>query len=335
MRPGAGFNQFRIDWPDDGGEVLIVIPTRNRAELLESCIASIKRTAASDAYRIVVIDHQSDDPNTVRFLAGLRGRHRVMPYRGAFNFARMNNTAVRRHGEGARYLLFLNNDVEAVSPGWLGRLRSLVGRNEVGAAGPLLLYGNDRVQHGGVLVGFGGAADHAMKLVDAFAPDGARNPGYNCNLTSVRDYSAVTAACMMLRRDVFTRFGGFDERFAVGFNDTDLCLRLQGAGLKVLFDGQTALYHHESATRIGSNEIVHPKDDARLRARWPRYFSDGDPFYSPLLTEAGADHLLRADAGWRGRLRARTVTLRPRVVTGSAAVARHALMPEREPAGAK
>jgi GT2 family glycosyltransferase len=258
-----------------------------------------------------------------------------MPYRGAFNFARMNNAAVRRHADGAGYLLFLNNDVEAVAPGWLGRLRSLAGREEVGAAAPLLLYGNDRVQHGGVLVGFSGAADHAMKLVDAFAPDGARNPGYNCNLISVRDYSAVTAACMMLRREVFTRFGGFDERFAVGFNDTDLCLRLRGAGLKILYDGHTALYHHESATRIGNNELAHPNDDALLRTRWARYFRDGDPFYSPLLTDGGTDHLLRSDTGWKGRLGVRTVTVAPRAVAAcEPGSTRRAVTPERERASA-
>jgi len=306
VQPGPGFNQFRVDWPDDGGEVLIVIPTRNRVELLQSCIASIERTAPGEAYRIVVIDHQSDDPATRRYLAGLRARHTVMPYRGPFNFARMNNAAVRRHGADAAYLLLLNNDVEAIEPGWLERMRSLAGRPEVGAVGALLLYDQDRVQHAGAIVGFGGAADHAMRFVDAYAPDGSRTPGHNCNLTSVRDYSAVTAACMMLRREVFERIGGFDERFAVGFNDTDLCLRLRQLGLKVLYDGQTVLYHHESATRIGHDELTHPDDDALLCALWAEYFAAGDPFYSPLLSTTGTDHLLRRDDGWRGQLHPRT-----------------------------
>ncbi len=125
-----------------------------------------------------------------------------MPYKGPFNFARMNNEAVRRHGGQARYVLFLNNDVEALAPGWLGRLRSLAGRPDVGAVGPLLLYGNDRVQHAGVLVGLQRRRrprDEVRRRLSR--RDGTRNPGYNCNLTSVRDYSAVTAACMMMRRD--------------------------------------------------------------------------------------------------------------------------------------
>lgn len=288
VRPGAGFNQFRVDWPDDGGEVLIVIPTRDKADLLRACIRSIERTAKGERYRIVVIDHQSWEPATLRYLRAIAARHAVMPYRGRFNYSRMNNLAVRRHARGAPYLLFLNNDVEAIAPGWLGRLRSLARRPEVGAAGPMLVYGNGRVQHAGVLVGFGAGADHAMRFADP-----KDNAGYNNNLVSVRDYSAVTAACMMMRRDAFEAVGGFDETFAVGYNDTDLCLRLREAGYAVLYDGQTTLTHHESATRVQSKALADPKgDDARLRARWPAYFEAGDPFYSPLLTQSGRDHRL-------------------------------------------
>ncbi|GAC1337312.1 MAG: hypothetical protein NVSMB18_02040 [Acetobacteraceae bacterium] len=306
---GLGTNQYRIDWPDDGGEVLIVIPTKNRFDLLKTCIDSIEQTAPGANYRIVVIDHQSDDPRTLRYLAGLEGPHTVMPYAGAFNYARMNNLAVRTHGRSADYVLFLNNDVEAREPGWLPRLRSLAARAEVGAVGPLLLYDNDRVQHAGVLVGFSGAADHAMKLLGAYAGGGVREPGYNCNLTVVRDYSAVTAACLMMRRDVFAKVRGFDEKFAVGFNDTDLCLRIGEAGYKVLYDGHTVLYHHESATRAERKEVEHPEDDARLRTRWARYFERGDPFYSPLLAPRGTDHVLRKDDGCAGRMQARATEL--------------------------
>jgi len=307
---GLGYNQYRVDWPDDGGEVLIVVPTKNRVDLLKTCLASIERTCEGESYRIVVIDHESTEPKTVRYLAGLAGRHTVMPYAGPFNYARMNNAAVREHGGNARYVLFLNNDVEAIAPGWLPRLRSLAVRKEVGAVGPLLLYDNDRVQHAGVLVGFSGAADHAMKLANAYAGAGQREPGYNCNLTVVRDYSAVTAACMMMPMEVFREVKGFDERFAVGFNDTDLCLRVRAAGFKVLYDGHTVLYHHESATRIESKEVEHPEDDDRLRNRWERYFTQGDPFYSPLLTPRGTDHLLRSDEGCKKQMGVRSVPMR-------------------------
>ena len=304
---GMRYNEYRINWPDDGGEVLIVIPTRNRVDLLKACIDSIEKTSEAANYRIVVIDHQSTDKKTLRYLTQIAGRHTVMPYSGVFNYAKMNNLAVKTHAGRAKYVLFLNNDVEAREDGWLPRMRSLAARPDVGAVGPLLLYGDDRIQHAGVLVGFSGAADHAFKFQDAYLSKGSRHPGYNCNLTTVRDYSAVTAACVMIRMDVFKKVRGFDEKFVVGFNDTDLCLRIVDAGFRVLYDGFSVLYHHESATRTESKTVDHPEDDARLRTRWKRFFTVGDPFYNPMLAPKGTDHTLRQDAGCKGRMGARVV----------------------------
>jgi len=293
---GSWFNQFRIDWPDDDGQILVVIPTRNKGELLRNCIESIERTAEGVDYRIVVVDHESDDGQTRRYLESIGRRHTVMPYRGAFNFARINNLAVRTHGERAKYCLFLNNDIEAIEKGWLERMRSLAHRPDVGIVGALLLYGDRRVQHAGVIIGFNKAADHAMKFAESYIENGTRrNLGYNCMLSSVRDFSAVTAACMMLRREVFEAAEGFDESFAIGFNDTDLCLRVREAGLKVLYDGYTMLTHYESATRSDTKQVLHPEDDVRLRKRWPRYFAEGDPFYNPNLDQDASDHALRED----------------------------------------
>ena len=312
---GFRYNEYRLDWPDDGGEVLIIIPTRNRVDLLRTCIDSIEKTSGDPTgpanYRILVIDHESTDRKTIAYLKQLAGPHSVMPYSGDFNFARMNNLAVKTHGARAKHLLFLNNDVEAFEDGWLQRLRTLTSRPGIGAVGPLLLYGDKRVQHAGVIMAFSGAADHAMKFHDAYLGQGQRHPGYNCNLTTVRDYSAVTAACMMTRRDVFERVNGFDDSFVVGFNDTDLCLRIHDAGFKILYDGFTVLYHHESATRTESKSVDHPEDDIRLRNRWKRFFTQGDPFYSPLLAPRGTDHTLRQDGGCRG-LNAVRVVQRPR-----------------------
>ena len=316
---GLRYNEYRLDWPDDGGEVLVVIPTKNRVDLLRACIDSIERTSAGANIRIVVIDHASNELTTIRYLKTLAKRHSIMPYHGSFNYALMNNLAVRIHGKSAKYVLFLNNDVEATKAGWIPRLRSLASRAEVGAVGPLLLYGDDRVQHAGVLVGFSGAADHAMKFVNAYLSKGNRHPGYNCNLTTVRDYSAVTAACMMMRLDVFRAVNGFDESFVVGFNDTDLCLRIGEAGFKVLYDGFTVLYHHESATRTENKEVDHPEDDARLRTRWQQFFKVGDPYYSPLLASKGTDHTLRQDPGCRGSVQLRTVSLLPGKTAASVA----------------
>ena len=295
-QPGLGFNQYRLDWPDDDGEILIVIPTKDRIDLLRRCIDSIAATAAGARHRIVIVDHESRDPATTAYLRELAERHVVLPFRGAFNFARMNNQAVTQAGGDARYVLFLNNDVEAIASGWLRRLRSLAHRREVGAVGPLLLYGDDRVQHAGVVIGLSGTADHAMRFAAVSDADGARDPGYNASLTSLRDFSAVTAACMMLRRDIFDAAGGFDEGLAVNFNDTDLCLRLRAMGLKVLYDGYTVLRHHESATRKADDSLRAPvSDDRHFRARWPHLLNGRDPFYNPALSLIHADHRLRDD----------------------------------------
>jgi len=308
---GVFFNQFRVDYPADDGEILIVIPTKNKADLLKTCISSIERTAKGIAYRIVVIDHESNEPATKRYLQKIAARHTVMPYKGAFNYARMNNVAVRKHGRDAKYVLFCNNDIEAVEAGWLDRLRSLANRAEVGAVGPLLLYGDKRVQHAGVIIGFNNAAEHVGKFADAFIEGGERrNLGYNCSFSSLRDFSAVTAACMLLRREVFELVGGFDEEFAIGFNDTDLCLRIRRAGFKVLYDGNTLLFHHESATRSETKQVLHPVDDGLLRRRWAAYFGrDGDPFYNPNLNIRANDHTLRDDVACRGNARPRVTRL--------------------------
>ena len=293
---GVWFNQFRVDWPADPGRVLIVIPTKNKADLLRTAIDSIERTTPRADYRLVVIDHQSDEPASCAYLETLAVRHTVMPYAGPFNFSAMNNAAVAAHGEGCRFVLFLNNDVEATQDGWVDRLRRLAARPDVGAVGPLLMYVDRTVQHAGVVLGFNDSAEHALKFQNVFLDKhGRRNLGYNCALTSVRDYSAVTAACLMMRRHVFDEAGGFDERFGIGFNDTDLCLRVGQAGLRILYDGATILYHYESATRSQTKQVFHPEDTTRMIAQWGLLLAAGDRYYNPNLSLTTQDHVPRED----------------------------------------
>jgi GT2 family glycosyltransferase len=309
---GPWFNQYRVDWPSDDGLILIVIPTKNGVDLLRTAVESIERTAAGAQYRLVVIDHESDDPAARAYLAELAERHVVMPYAGEFNFSRMNNLAVARHGEGAAYVLFLNNDIEATQAGWLDRLRSLAHRREVGAVGALLMYSDKRVQHAGVVLGFNNSADHALRLQAVYLDEaGRRNLGYNCALSSVRDYSAVTAACVMMRLAVFQEVGGFDESFGIGFNDTDLCLRIGRAGYRVLYDGYTILFHYESATRAQTKQVFHPADTRRMTRRWGKLLKAGDPFYNPNLSLQTQDHVPREDPGCRVVYAPRVVRLRP------------------------
>jgi GT2 family glycosyltransferase len=284
-----------IHFPPATGRTLVVIPTRNQATLLRACLDSLLRTRADTPLDIVVIDHDSDDPATRAYLRQIAGLVTIMPYTGPFHFARMNNQAVARHGQGVETILFLNNDTEALTPGWLARLRSLAVRPDVGAAGALLLYGDNRVQHAGVVLGFDGTATHAHTHTPAYLPDGTRNPGPQGQLTALREVSAVTAACMITRREIFDSVGGFDEALPIGFNDTDYCLRLRARGWRILQDGQTILHHHESRSRKPAGIWLHPEDNALFRTRHAALIAAGDPFYNPNLRLDLQDHELRPD----------------------------------------
>jgi GT2 family glycosyltransferase len=281
-------------WPQPAGRTLVVVPTKNQAGLLRRCLESLFRTRGEVPMEVVVIDHQSDEAATRDYLRQIAGLVRVMPYEGAFDFARMNNLAVARFGGEAETLLFLNNDTEAIEAGWLSRMRGLAARAEVGAVGALLLYGDRRVQHAGVVLGYDGSATHAHALALADA-DGGRAAGHLGQLVALREVSAVTAACMVMRRGVFAAVGGFDEGLPIGFNDTDLCLRLRGAGYRILQDGRSVLFHHESRTRHLTGQWLHPPDTARFQARWAAAIAAGDPFYNPNLRLEVRDHEARGD----------------------------------------
>lgn len=294
---GPSFNQFRVDWPDDGRLALVVVATRDRVDLLRPCLESLRATTSPDEVRLVVVDHCSTDPETVEYLSSLAGKAAVMRYEGPFNYPAINNAAVRAHGEGCGYVLLLNNDVEATEAGWLGRMRSLARRPDVGAVGAVLLYPDGTVQHAGVIIGLNGPADHAHKFKRFRQESGGREPGYNGSLSSVREWSAATAACLMMRMEVFLAVGGLDEALTVGFNDTDLCLRIRAAGLKVLVDPFAVLLHKESATRAETREVDHPADTALFQDRWCALLESGDPFYNPALSLAGSDHELAEARG--------------------------------------
>jgi GT2 family glycosyltransferase len=286
---------YAVSWPPAAGRTLIVIPTFNQADLLNNCVKSILETTPDSIRDVVIIDHRSDDPEARRLLSRLSRSMTVVRYDGEFNFSKMNNLAVRRYGGNAETVLFLNNDTFSLEAGWLERLRSLAIRPDVGAVGALLLYGDRKVQHAGVLLGFDGSATHAHALMAAFRHDGSRLPGYDHHLTTLREVSAVTAACMMMRRAVFDEVRGFDEDLRVGFNDTDLCLRIRGLGYRILQDGQTTLEHYESRTRRLLGGVLHPADTQLFKSRYERTIRKGDPFYNPNLRLDVQDHELRPD----------------------------------------
>ncbi len=241
--------------------VSIIIPTRDGFGMLRRCLTAVERSQHPD-FEVLIVDNGSRDRATLALLAATR--HRVLRAPGPFNFSRLNNEAVRE--ATGRYLLFLNDDTEPLDPTWLGELEEHAQRSEVGAVGAKLLYSDDRIQHAGVAVGVGGIAGHPYRFR-------RHAPG------SVRNVSAVTAACLMVRRDVFEEVGGFDERLPINSNDVDLCLRVRARGLLVVYTPYAVVRHYESQTR-GARAL---SDDAWLMTRRWRDVLRGDPYWSPNL----------------------------------------------------
>lgn len=286
---GRIFNFFDVRYPlADGLRVAIVIPTKNHGELVRQCVESIVRTVSEVAYDIVVIDHASDDPNSLTYFAELAKQHTVLRYEGAFNFSAINNWAIRQLGGVYSHYLLCNNDIEAIEPGWLERMLELGQQPDAGIVGAKLYYPDRRIiQHAGVCVGMFRMAEHYGKFMDKDLPDGSDiHPGYLGSLIANHEMSAVTAACLLMRRDTFEWVGGFDEAIAVGFGDVDLCLRVRQAGYRVLFCPHAELIHHESYSRGKTETKVdpHPEDSAYFRGRWQAFIENGDPYYNPNLT---------------------------------------------------
>jgi len=226
------------------------------------------------------VDNNSRLEETREFLATTP--HRVIRFTQAFNYSRINNLASQQaKGE---YLLFLNNDVEVISSEWLSALLEFAQQNKVGIVGAKLYYPNGRIQHAGVILGIRGIAGNWHRNFEH------ESPGYFNSLFVIRNYSAVTAACMMMRRSVFETVGGFDEKLAVAFNDVDLCLRVREAGLRIVWTPYAELYHHESATR---GYDLDPTELDYMRTRWGAALLR-DPYYNPNLTLDAEDFGLRA-----------------------------------------
>lgn len=245
--------------------VSIVIPTRDKVEVLRRCLASVEERTAYRRFEVIIVDNGSSDAAAVRYLRDCG--HRVVVDPRPFNFSRVNNLGAQAaRGE---HLLFLNNDTEVIDPGWLEALLEYSQLPEVGAVGAKLYFPDGRLQHVGVTLQ-GGNAGHPLYTYPGEHPGAAHAACIPC------DYSAVTAACLMVRRDVFEAVGGFDERFPVNYNDVDLCLRVRSAGLRVVYTPYARLYHFESSTRV--NQGVQPKEERLLRERWGDLLSN-DPYY--------------------------------------------------------
>ncbi len=271
--------------------VSVIIPNKDHIRDLEKCLASIEGKSSWPELEILIVENNSTEEETFRFYKELEerdGRIRVIYYKGSFNFSAINNFAAREaKGE---YLLFLNNDVEFISD----VIREMMGyamRPDVGAAGARLYYGDDTVQHAGVIIGWGGVAGHA------FVNQKRGETGYQHRMICQQDLSAVTAACMVVRASVFDEIGGFTEELAVAFNDIDLCMKIRSRGYLIVYNPYAEAYHYESKSRGLENtpEKVRRfnKESQYFAKCWPEILRDGDPYYSPNLSMVTQDFSLK------------------------------------------
>ena len=274
--------------------VTILIPNKDQAETLATCLNSIYEKTDYPNYEIIVVENNSEKEETFAYYEKMKQAHenfQVVTYHGGFNYSAINNFGVR-HAKG-EYILFLNNDTEVISPFWIREMLGFCQREDTAAVGAKLFYPDGLVQHCGVVVGIANYAGHVQNFKTR------RDNGYFGRLRAVQDISAVTAACMLVKRSVFEEIGGFDESFEVAFNDVDLCLRIRETGKLIVQDPNVELYHYESKSRGYENtpeKLARFKGEViRFRKRWKAFLEKGDPYYSPNLTLLNGECTLRKE----------------------------------------
>ncbi|HUJ77174.1 MAG TPA: glycosyltransferase, partial [bacterium] len=275
-------HRVRYETPEPPPLVSLIIPTRDGYALLKQCLDSILRKTDYAPYEILVVDNQSTDPQTLDYFKALgdSGQARVLPYDRPFNFSAINNFAVAQaRGE---VVCLLNNDTEVLTPDWLRELVSYAIRPEIGAVGAKLLYADRRIQHAGVLLGIGDVAGHAHRFYDS------TSTGYCDRLVLAQELSAVTAACLAVRRAVYQQVGGMNtDDLRVAFNDVDFCLRILRAGYRNVWTPYAELLHYESATRgadiTPEQRAVFQKEVRYMQDTWGDLLAN-DPAYNPNLS---------------------------------------------------
>lgn len=287
-------NTYQVRWPlpEQPPLVSLMIPTRDRVEILKPCVDAILERTDYPRLEVLILDNQSSCTATLDYMRDVTSRDkrvRVLHWNEPFNYSAINNF-------GARYargeiLGLVNNDIEPINSEWLDEMVRQVCRPEIGCVGAKLYYPNDMVQHAGVILGIGGVAGHAHKYFDR------NSPGYFTRLHLAHNLSAVTAACLLLRKAVFEEVGGLnEEHLAIAFNDVDLCLKVREAGYRNLWTPYAELYHHESISR-GADDNAKKRaraagEVAYMRETWAAQL-DNDPAYNPNLTLVHEDFSLR------------------------------------------
>lgn len=291
---------YRIRYPLKGRpKISILIPNYEHLDDLRKCVESVLKRSTYDNYEIIIIENNSRSGKLFDYYEKISSEHdniKIIEWEGKFNYSAINNYGVREAAEG-EYLLLLNNDTEVITPGWIEEMLMYVQREDVGAAGAKLYYPDGTIQHAGVVLGLGSAAGH----VSMRSP--GESAGYMGRNIYAQNLSAVTAACMMIGRDVWEEAGGLDEEFAVAYNDVDLCLKIREAGYLIVWTPFAELYHFESKSRgmNMSNEQLktYAREVRMLRERWSDFLEKGDPYYNPNFTLERPDYTPKTHMKWR------------------------------------
>lgn len=274
--------------------ISVIIPNKDHTDDLELCLFSMTRKSTYRNYEILIVENNSEKEETFEYYRKLPDRYpkaRVLTWEKEFNYSAINNFAAKEaKGE---YLLFLNNDVEILTPDWMEEMLQNCQQENVAAVGAKLYYPDDTIQHAGVVLGLGGIAGHIMCRASK------EDPGYFGRMISVQEISAVTAACMMVKKSDFDAVGGLDETFQVAFNDIDLCMKFRAAGKKIIFTPYAELYHYESKSRgledTPEKQFRFDREVKRFQEKWAQQLEMEDPYYSPNLSVTEGDCSLRED----------------------------------------
>lgn len=269
-------------WPNKLPLVSLIIPTKNGKKLVQDCIKSIIKKTTYHHYEILLIDNGSDDKESLEYFGYLDTlpQVKVLKYPGEFNYSAINNFGVQ-HAKGS-VIGLINNDIEVITPEWLTYLVGHVERSTVGCVGAKLLYSDTRIQHAGVVLGYGGGAGHAHKNFPRV------HSGYLNRICATNNFSAVTAACLLVKKSHFDAVKGLNETdLAVAFNDVDFCLRVERLGVRNVYCAEAELFHHESVSRgldVSEEKAIRfNKELSYLKKEWASII-DNDPAYSPNLT---------------------------------------------------
>ena len=291
-RPGL----FRVTYLIDKAPLVsIIIPNHEHADDLQRCIDSILSKTEYQNYEILIVENNSHGAEIFSLYEKLKnqdGRVRVLEYTQIlFNYSQINNFAVEN--ASGEVLLFLNNDTQILEPDWLRRMLEYALRPDVGAVGAKLYFSNWLIQHAGIIIGLGVGAGHH------FVGSRRNFTGYQNNLVTPQDFSAVTAACLMMRRNVFDEAGGFDEQYQLSYGDIDLCLKIRQKGYLIAWTPYAELIHFESRTRgyeVTSKQEARFTREANLfMEKWASLLMEGDPFYNPNLALTRGDFSIRTE----------------------------------------